>query len=120
MKAFADLLREKRRSTGISQRQLAEQADVDFSYISKLENGRLPPPAAETIERIAAILGCAVEELLAAARKMPVGANDALSAPSAIRFLSEATRMRPSAEEWDDLLGKLHGLRSERGEERGA
>lgn len=118
MDPFANLLREKRRSAGISQRQLAEKAGVDFSYISKLENGRLPPPSAETVQRIATILGCAIEELLAAARKMPAGVNDTLTAPAALRFLTEANRLRPSAEEWDALLGKLHGLRSEPGEER--
>jgi hypothetical protein len=36
----------------LSQRQLVEGAAVDFSYISKLENGCLPAPFAESIVRL--------------------------------------------------------------------
>ncbi len=50
---FGELLREKRRTAGVSQRELAAGAGLDFSYISKLENGRIPPPAADTAFAIA-------------------------------------------------------------------
>jgi transcriptional regulator with XRE-family HTH domain len=120
MSTFGEVLKEKRRAAGLSQRQLAERAGVDFSYISKLENDRLPAPAADTTARLAACLGCPVEDLLAAARKMPAGLSDSVTnAPAAIRFLQEASRMRLTAEEWDRMLGGLHGLRSD-GEEEGA
>jgi transcriptional regulator with XRE-family HTH domain len=119
MSDFGTVLREKRRASGLSQRQLAEKVGVDFSYISKLENGRLPAPAAETIARLAEVLACPVEELLAAAKKMPAGLNDSVGQPAALRFLQEASRMRLSQEEWEQLLGRLHGLRSDRGEEEG-
>ena len=52
-KTFGHNLRELRRSKDVSQRELAEKVGVDFSYISKLENDRLPPPAADTIVKIA-------------------------------------------------------------------
>jgi transcriptional regulator with XRE-family HTH domain len=119
MSKFGKILREKRRAAGLSQRQLAAKTGVDFSYISKLENERLPAPAAETVHRLAKVLGCPVEELLAAAHKMPVGVNDALAQPAALRFLQEASRLRLSPGEWEQLLGKLHGLRSEPSEEDG-
>lgn len=117
MGKFGKVLREKRRAAGFSQRQLADKAGVDFSYISKLENDRLASPAAETVHRLAKVLGCPAEELLAPARKMPVGVNDAMAKPAALRFLQEATRLRLSQTEWEQLLGKLHGLRSEPGTE---
>jgi transcriptional regulator with XRE-family HTH domain len=117
MSDFGTVLREKRRATGISQRQLAEKVGVDFSYISKLENGRLPAPAAETVARLAEVLACPVEELLSAAKKMPADLNDSVGQPAALRFLQEASRLRLSKEEWEQLLGKLHGLRSDQGEE---
>src|SRR5258708_2050631 len=121
MSKFGIILREKRRAAGLSQRQLAEKGGVDFSYISKLENDRLPAPAAVTVQRLAKVLGCPAEELLAAANKMPVGVNDALARqPAALRFLQEASRLRLSPGEWEHLLGKLHGLRSEASEEDGA
>lgn len=119
MGKFGDILREKRRAAGLSQRQLAEKAGVDFSYISKLENDRLSAPAAETVHRLAKVLGCPVEELLAPAGKMPVGVNEAMAKPAALRFLQEATRLRLSSKEWDQLLGKLHGLRNDPDKEEG-
>jgi transcriptional regulator with XRE-family HTH domain len=117
MNNFGTILREKRRVAGLSQRQLADRAGVDFSYISKLENGRLPSPAAETVARLAEVLGCPVEDLLSAAKKMPANLNESVGQPAALRFLQEASRLRLSQEEWEQLLGKLHGLRSDQGEE---
>jgi transcriptional regulator with XRE-family HTH domain len=117
MTDFGSILREKRRASGLSQRLLAEKVGVDFSYISKLENGRLPAPAAETVARLAEVLGCPVEDLLAAAKKMPAGLNETVGQPAALRFLQEASRLRLSKEEWEQLLGKLHGLRSDPDEE---
>jgi transcriptional regulator with XRE-family HTH domain len=113
MTDFGTVLREKRRVSGLSQRQLADRAGLDFSYISKLENGRLPPPAADTAVRLADILGCPAEDLLSAAKKMPTGFSDSLADPAAIRFLQEASRLRLSQDEWEQLLGKLQGLRSD-------
>jgi len=118
MNDFGTVLREKRRAAGLSQRQLAERVGVDFSYISKLENGRLPAPAADTAVRLAEILGCPAEDLLSAAKKMPTGLSASLTDPAAIRFLQEASRLRLSQEEWEQLLGKLHGLRSDEEEPR--
>jgi transcriptional regulator with XRE-family HTH domain len=118
MSDFGTALREKRRAAGLSQRQLADRAEVDFSYISKLENGRLPAPAADTVVRLAEILGCPAEDLLSAAKKMPAGLSESLTDPAAIRFLQEASRLRLSQDEWERLLGKLHGLRSDEEEPR--
>jgi HTH-type transcriptional regulator, competence development regulator len=110
--SFGDLLREKRRSAGLSQRQLAERAGVDFSYISKLENDRLSPPADDTVVRLSEILRCPAEELFAAAKKLPTALGESLvGEPTALRFLQEASRLKLSAEEWEQMLGNLHGLR---------
>jgi transcriptional regulator with XRE-family HTH domain len=114
MSTFGSILKERRRAAGLSQRQLADQVGVDFSYISKLENDRLQAPASETIARIAECIKCPVEELLAAAKKMPAGLNDSVvNEPAAVRFLQEASRMQLTPEEWQRLLGKLHGLRED-------
>lgn len=113
MSGFGTTLREKRRAAGLSQRRLAELAGVDFSYISKLENGRLPAPASDTVIRLAKILNCPTEELLAAAKKMPEGMEGNLSAqPEALRFLQEASDLKLSPEEWERMTGSLRELRS--------
>lgn len=109
---FGEILREKRRLAGISQRQLAESVGVDFSYISKLENGRMPSPAADTIVRIAARISCASEELLAAGQKLPDGVGSILSGnPAAVRFLQEASSLSLNETEWEQMRGKLRRLR---------
>ncbi len=109
---FGVLLREKRHAAGISQRKLAESASVDFSYISKLENGRLPAPAVETIMRIAECVKCPSEDLLAAAQKLPGGVGAALSGnPAAVRFLQEASSLSLSDNEWEQMCGRLKSLR---------
>ena len=112
MSAFAAAFREARRKAGISQRDLAARIGVDFSYISKLENGRLPPPSSDTIERIAAELGCPVEDLLSAAKKLPSNTADAIAgAPEAVRFLQRAADLDLSPDEWEEMLSRLDELR---------
>ena len=112
MSSFGSTLRRKRRAAGISQRKLAERAGVDFSYISKLENDRIPAPAAETAIRFAQIIGCPPEELLSAAKKIPARLSDAVSnKPAALRFLKEASRLKLTEAEWEELTGSLENLR---------
>ena len=116
---FGSTFREKRRQAGISQRRLAELAGVDFSYISKIENDRLPAPSAETLIRLAQHLGCPAEELLAAAQKLPdeLGANLSRE-PAAVRFLQEASDLALSSEEWESMRTTLRGLREGRSPRR--
>lgn len=107
-------LRERRRAAGLSQRELAERTNLDFSYISKLENGRLPPPAADTIVAISRVLRVPPEELLALTRKLPSEVQQAVSSsPVAQRFLLEAQRLELSDAEWRRLVDSLHQLREE-------
>jgi len=114
MPSFGELLREQRRATGMSQRELAKRINVDFSYISKLENDRLPPPSSQTAAKIAVELGCAPEGLLSAARKFPAGVEGAIaSEPSALRFLQRAVSLDLSSVEWDDMLARLDELRGQ-------
>lgn len=112
MKTFGQTLQEIRRYRGVSQRHLAEKVGVDFSYISKLENGRLPPPSADTIVRIAQALGEQPELLLSLTGKLPTDLKDALSAsPAALGFVRQAQEMNLTAEEWKLLTKRLKRLR---------
>ena len=60
---FGKVLREKRIGRGLTQRELAERANVDDSYISQLERD-YKFPSARTIEGLARGLGVEVAELL--------------------------------------------------------
>jgi len=89
--SFGSVLRERRRGAGLTQRELAERVSLDFTYISKLENDRLPPPAADTIVALAEILGAPADELLALTGKLPTEVQHVLSAsPAAQEFLRAA------------------------------
>ena len=112
--SFGALLREKRRLAGISQRDLAQKIGVDFSYISKLENDRLVPPAAETIVAICTMLEIPPEELLSAAGKIPSDVQRSIGGSQAAQhFLREAKQLELSNEEWEQMLKSLHKLRGD-------
>jgi len=111
-KTFGQKLQELRRSAGLSQRDLAAQVGVDFSYISKVENNRLPPPSADTIVRICAALGIPPDELLALTGKITTDAREMLASPSARQFMRQAQEMNLTDQEWQTLVKRLKRLRS--------
>ena len=61
--AFHDNLRTLRLARGLTQPALAENADIEQSYLSKLENGR-SRPSDEVLARLAQALETAPENLL--------------------------------------------------------
>lgn len=112
--SFGTLLKEKRREAGVTQRELAKSIGVDFSYISKLENDRLPPPAAETIVAIAETLKVASEELLAEAGKLPDDIQKSIGESLAAQeFLRDAKDFDLSDEEWSKMRDSLRKLRDD-------
>ena len=112
---FGPALRARRRAAGLSQRELAARTGLDFSYISKVENGRLPPPAADTIVALCQALDIAPEALLALTRKIPTAVQQTVSSsPAAQEFLREAQRMALTDQEWAKLLQSLRELRAAR------
>lgn len=62
---FGHRLRDVRTSRGMTQAQLAEQAEVTLSYITRLENGS-SAPGIDLVSRLAAALGTTVGDLLPA------------------------------------------------------
>jgi transcriptional regulator with XRE-family HTH domain len=112
MPSFGEMLRETRRTAGVSQRELAKRVGVDFSYISKLENDRLPPPSSETLGRLTAELRCEPESLLSAAKKLPSGLENSIAGePSALRFLQRAASLDLNSNEWESMIARLDELR---------
>jgi len=113
MNKFGATLRSLRRAKGISQRELAQRVKVDFSYISKVENDRLPPPAADTIEKICRELGVRTDELMGLTDKLPTDLRQMLVKNKGARaFMREAQAMSLSDNEWQKLAGRLKRLRS--------
>jgi transcriptional regulator with XRE-family HTH domain len=109
---FGEALRERRRTVGMSQRELADKIDVDFSYISKVETGKLPPPSADKIVEICLVLEIEPSELLALTGKLPTNVQKAVGTSEvAQEFLQEAQRMALSEDEWKNLVRSLRKLR---------
>jgi len=84
---FGKRLRELRKQAGITQRGLADKVGVDFSYLSKIENGVLSPPSEKVISRLAETLNADRDELLSLAGRIPSEISKLLSRPEALKFL---------------------------------
>lgn len=109
---FGQALRAARRERGMSQRELAGRIEVDFSYISKIENDRLPPPSADRVVVIATVLGIEPSSLLALAGKLPSQVEGRIVASAAAQeFLLEVDRLRPTDSDWHKLRESLRRLR---------
>lgn len=109
---FGQVLKHIRREKGFSQRDLAEKVGIDFSYISKIENDRIAPPAAETIIKMSNILDVSEELLLSASKKLSADMSNAISSSaSALKFMNEVKMMQLSDKEWDQLTQGLKNLR---------
>jgi len=112
--SFGSALRTLRRATGLTQRDVAERAGLDFTYISKLENDRLPPPAADTVVLLCRILGTPPEELLALTGKIPSAIQHMMSSSSAAQeFLREAQEYDLTETDWHKLARLLRSLKEE-------
>jgi transcriptional regulator with XRE-family HTH domain len=69
---YGTFLRSRRLDGQLSQRDLAKKVGVDFTYLSKVENGHLAPPSENTITLLAKALGDDPKDHLAQARKVPL------------------------------------------------
>ncbi len=109
---FGTTLRTIRRDAGMTQRELAERTGLDFSYVSKLENGRNLPAAADTIVSICKALDVGPETLLALAGKLPSDVHDNVGTnPAAQEFLREAQKLKLRDEEWRHLGAEVRRMR---------
>lgn len=71
MTPFGDRIREARIARKLSQRVLAEAVGINFTYLSKLENGENPPPSEEKIYALAEHLQIDADELFTLAQRVP-------------------------------------------------
>jgi transcriptional regulator with XRE-family HTH domain len=67
---FSEKLRRLRHGAGLSIKKLAPQLEVNYTYLSKLENDEVNP-SAELVERVARYFGVPQDGLLLSAGKIP-------------------------------------------------
>lgn len=86
--SFGRTIRDERKRRGISQKELAEKAGIDFTYLSKIENDRMAPPSEKAIRAMAEALATDPDELIRLAGKVPSDLAEFLVRdPDAIRYL---------------------------------
>lgn len=66
--AFAKIMRKCRKHRGLSQEQLAEEADVDQTYVSLVERGKRNP-SIDIADRLARALGTKLSLLVEEAER---------------------------------------------------
>lgn len=59
---FGTRLRTWRLEASLSQRELARKADLNFSYLSKIEAGLVPPPSDDKVRALVAALNRSEDE----------------------------------------------------------
>jgi len=97
-KIFGARLRELRIQAHLTQRELAEKAGIDFTYLSKIENGALPPPSDKVILRLADILNVDRDELIQLAGKIPPDIAQMLKSRETLQLLrSESAQKKVRA-----------------------
>ncbi len=85
---FGQRLRDLRKQKNLSQRDLAARVGIDFTYLSKIEGGRLDPPSEVIIQRIAQVLEADEDELINLAGKVPKDLKAVLEeSPQAVELL---------------------------------
>jgi len=87
IKEFGVRLRELRKQAGLTQRELADRVNVDFTYISKIESGAVPPPSEKVILQLVEALNADKDELTILAGKIPPDIVWILKSPEVLQFL---------------------------------
>jgi transcriptional regulator with XRE-family HTH domain len=67
---FGEFVRKERLEKEIGLREMAKMIRVSPTYLSKVERDEFPPPAEDKVRKIAEIIGCDSDELLARAGRV--------------------------------------------------
>ena len=99
-----------RKEQKITQRDLAERVKVDFTYISKMENGKLQNyPSEAIIRKIANVLEADADELILLAKKVPSEMRKTIMDDNlAIEFLRKVDNFtKDQRKQIEDLINKV-------------
>lgn len=102
MSEFGKMLKSLRMEKKISQRKLAEAVGIDFTYISKIENGTMDPPAEDKIISIAKVLNVDPDKMLIIAKKIPSDFHKVITENDNIpAFLRKASTL--TSTQWEKI-----------------
>ena len=106
---FGSRLRELRIQAGMSQRELADRVNVNYTYLSKIEKGATSPPSSKVILRLAENLDTDKDELLILAEKIPPDIAELLKDREVLRLLRSG-RIHKKVEALEKRRGSVHRL----------
>ncbi|HEV3255352.1 MAG TPA: helix-turn-helix transcriptional regulator [Gemmataceae bacterium] len=115
---FGQRVRQLRKEKNLTQRELAEQVAAnlkaedgrgfDVTYLSKIENDKMPPPSSAAILQLARELHADSDELLALAGKAPADLGQTLKESAGARmFYRSAHDLGLTEDDWQQLLKLL-------------
>jgi transcriptional regulator with XRE-family HTH domain len=115
---FGEKIKELRKKKNLTLRALAEKVDLDFTYLSKIENGKVDyTPSSDKIRSLANVLDADELELLKLADKVPPELEPLANNPRARAFFRRAQSLS-NAKDWDDLIKYLDKRQEERERQR--
>lgn len=114
---FGDRLRNLRLQNGLNQRELADEVGIDFTYLSKIETGKMSPPSQDTIRKLAEVLGADLDELLVLAGRVPDDVKEVVTQsrehPAFLREISDLDE-----QELEELRKKAKEIREKRNQRK--
>jgi len=124
-RTFGQHIRALRKAKNLTQRELAERVasrlreedrrGFDVTYLSKIENDKLPPPSTIAIMQLAKELEADSDELLALAGKAPTDLGQTLKESEAARlFYRSAQKLNLSDDDWKAMLKYLMQRRTKK------
>lgn len=94
---FGDAIRQLRLGKRLSQAQVADWVGIDVTYLSKIENNRVPPPAEAVVRRLADVLGGTADDLLIMGNRVPENYARQIRDDSLVAdFFRQARGLNPS------------------------
>jgi len=80
---------------------------MDFTYLSKIENGKMVPPRKDVIKRLAETLGADLNELMGLAGEIPEGLQNKIEKSDAAREFICRHAANLSDDIWKKLLKEV-------------
>ena len=108
---FGERVKELRNKEGITQRELAEILEVNFTYVSKIENDRIEaPPSEKLIRKLAKVLKTDPDALVELSGKIDSRKlqDIAMDTPEAGAVLRRIQKDPPSTKQWKRISKYLY------------
>ena len=91
---WLDNLKELKKKTGMSTKQIAEQTNLPERTISRIFSGDTDAPRVDTLRRIAAVLGASLDEIFAESGSVVANADQLSLQTEVERLTSELTLLQ--------------------------